>query len=541
MVRGSLRSHLTTNGLRRIIMIFTSQYKVLLSAFLAIIIHSQVLGMAIPVVGELYSYLKNHKAPLNIVGVNGLMPHPYSIVYTTITIKSDDYTYASKKLGPSPLITRTVLGSVGATNPVSQFQAQLDVPDSPIDLLSSTHNIPQLVSTIAGTVNPAAGAVSGAVSAILDIGLQMASAQINKTLGIQETTVGLIEILPARYYRINSDTNEIELTPDFKQDLAAYDALHTQAIPVVQAFNNINKQYQFQRIAYYKKYGTYDLPDDEDAENDYNALIDLYNNQLVPALKTAVDMLKQLEQYNLHRISIMALNTKPGNSTIAGFKGPFRLNIFFFLGAKATNTFTMDFYVKDSGNVQNLIIKISPDILSTNPMQWNKGGIKLIGVDKHNQPSSQTSQLGFLTVQAGQQKIVPESSLCSWWDSMIISGDDSAKGLTQYLLPFDMYKLQKEVQDSSKTQNSAVLQAATTAMGNLTKFFGKKETQAILLDPTSSTTGAVQSSSTGCIFGLVSNISSLVGSQSSSTSSTNTTSPASGSSSVINPNDIPDL
>lgn len=519
-----------------------SRHRVICVAYLALMISPQAWNMSIPIVGELYSYLKNHKAPLNIVGVNGLMPNKYSIVQTTITIKPDDYVYASKKLGPTPVITRAQVGSLGPTISACQFQAQLDVPDTPIDLLSSTQNIPELVTTIAGAVNPMAGIISDAVSAVLDIGLQMASDQINKTLGIQETTLGLIEILPAKYYRINSTTYDIELTPDFKQDLASYDALHNQAVPAVQAFNSTNKQYEDQLIAYYKKYGTYELlNDDQESQADYDALIDLYNNQLVPALKTTVGLLTQLEQYTLHRIAIMALNTNPGNSNISGWKGPFRLNIFFFLGAKATNTFTINFYVKDSGEIQNVLIKITPDILSTSPLRWNKGGIKLTAVDQNNQPCAQACQLGFQTLQTGTNFMAPESLLYSWWDSMIVSGDNNATGLTQYLLPFDMYKLQQDIQANNQAQNSTLSNAAETIIGTMIKFFGKKETLKQLLDPTSSGTGTTNSSSTGNILSILSNLSSLVGGQSSSTSSTTTTTPDSGSATVINPSDIPDL
>ena len=519
-------------------MIVASRYTASCTVALAFMVWVQAAGMSIPIAGELYTYLKNHKAPLNIVGVNGLMPNNYCIVYTTITIKPDDYVYASKKLGPSPLITRAQIGSVGPSNTACQFQAQLDVPDTPIDLLSSAQNIPELVTKIAGAVNPVAGAVSGAVSAILDIGLQMASDQINKTLGIQETTLGLIEILPAKYYRINSDTNEIELTADFKQDLVSYDALHTQAIPAVQAFNTANNQYGYQRMAYYNKYGTYELMDgDQQAEDDYNAILDQYNNQLVPSLKTAVGLLKQLEQYALHRISIMALNSKPGDSSIGGWKGPFRLNIFFFLGAKATNTFTIDFYVKDAGNIQNVSIKISPDILSTNPLRWNKGGIKLVAVDQNNQPCTQTCQLGFQALRAGQQIMAAESLLCSWWDSLIISDDGNATGLTQYLLPFDMYKLQKEIQAKNQAQASAVSKAAETAIGTLTQFFGKKEIQKQLLDPTQTASGSSLSASTGNMLSMLANLDLSIN----STPTVPAQNPDASNPTGLDPHNIPDL
>lgn len=455
--------------------------------FLALTASLQLASMSsIPIVGQLYTYLKNNKAPLNIVGVNGLMPHNYAIVYTTIHIKPNDYTHASK-LGPSPLITRTQIGSLGPTNSAVQFQAQLDVPNTPIDLLSSTHNIPKLVTSIAGAINPIAGTFSKAISAVLDIGLQIASDQINTTLCIQDTTMGLLEIIPTQYYRINNDTHEIEITTNFKEDIASYDTLHAKAIPATQVFNNANKKYEFQRLMYYKKYGTYELIDqDQQAEADYNAILEQYNSQLIPALKTAVGFLKQLERYNLHRIAIMALNTKPNNNNPDGWRGPFKLNIFFFLGAKTTNIFNVDFYVKDATNIQNIMIKISPDILGTNPLHWNKGGIKLIAVDKNNQPSNKTSQIGFQSMRAGTQYMASESVLYSFWDSMIISGEENSKGLTQYLLPFDINKLEQEVHEKNKAQSSAALKTAETAIGTLKMLFDKKDTTEQLLNPTSS-------------------------------------------------------
>lgn len=521
---------------------FKSQYTIWFVAYLVCVCQQNTLSMAIPVAGQLYSYLKNHKAPLNIVGINGLVPHKYSLVYTTISIKPEDYGHTAQKLGPSPIITRAQIGSVGPEQPASQFQVQLDVPDTQIDLLKSTHNIPELVTKIAGAVNPLAGAVSGAVSAVLDIGLQMASDQINTALGIQETSLGLVEILPTKYYRINSNTNEIELTPDFKTDLVAYDALHARAVPAIQAFSAANEQYELQRMAYYKKYGTYDvIEDDQASQTDYNALTELYTNQLVPLLKTAVTNLKQLETFSLHRISIMALNTKPGDSCGNDWKGPFRLCVFFFLGAKATNTFNLDFCVKNSGTIQNVLIKLSPDILSTNPLRWNKGGIRFVAVDQHNQPCTQSYQIGFQTLRAGQPIMATESALLSWWDSMVVSGDDRTKGLTQYLFPFDLLKLQKEVQAKNQTQESSLLQAAGSALGTLATFFGKKETEQKLLDPTTTCTRTSASNSAGDMFSVLSSISPSASNQETSQASANSSRPDQNSSTVINPHEIPAL
>ena len=304
----------------------------------------------------------------------------------------------------------------------------------------------------------------------------------------------------------------------------------------------INK-YNYQRIAYYNKYGTFELYDGDDAaQADYSAILDQYNNQLVPALKNAVGFLKQLEQYSLHGLVLMALNCQPETSTISGFKGPFRLNIFFFLGAKATNTYTLDFYVKDTGHIQNVMIKIVPDILNSSPLQWKKGGISFAAVDQYNQPCNQSCQLGFLTMRSSQQTIAPESALYNWWDSMIVSDSDNACGLTQYLLPFDMYKLQKELQTQNQAQNSALSNAAVNAIGTLTQFFGKKETLQQLLDPkntgTSFVTSTTQYSASGDIFSLLSNLSNLIPSQNTSYSATNTVQQ---DPSILNYHTIPDL
>ena len=71
---------------------------------------------------------------------------------------------------------------------------------------------------------------------------------------------------------------------------------------------------------------------------------------------------------------------------------------------------------------------------------------------------------------------------------MITSSDESATGLTQYLLPFDVYKLEKEVRDKNKITLSTVTTAATEAMEKLSALFGKKETQEQILNTTNEAT-----------------------------------------------------
>jgi hypothetical protein len=434
----------------------------------------------------LYNYLNKHKAPLNLVGVTGIMPNNYQVVYTSITIKPENYT--SQQLGPSPLITRSQLGSIGPNQSICTFQAQLDVPDTPLNLVQATHGIPDLIAKIAGTVNPLAGAISSAVSGVLQIGLQMASTSINSLLGTQETTVGIVEILPQKYYRINRDTNEIELTATFKEDLARYDAIYSQAIPAVQQFNTINKEYEQKRLSYYAKYHSYTVINGNLAsQSDYNALISLYKNRLIPAMTTAVTYLKQLEPFNLHRISIMGLNATSGNNCINGYHGPFTLYVYCYLGAKAVNTFSLDYCAKDSTELQAVMVKIAPDFLSTNPLHWQKGGIKIVAVDKNNQPCKDNCMISFQTQQAGSTIAMSESPLCSWWDSMIVSGTNSHTGLTDYLLPFDLYQLGQEINEKNNTEQNAVTQAAANAVGMIQNLLSKPSSQETLLTTTTVT------------------------------------------------------
>jgi len=445
----------------------------------------ELLGLGVG--SEVADFIKNNKSPIRIVGLNGWMPHEYDVIQTTINIK-DDGTRPQGQLGPSPIIERLQLGKVSPPQKTASiFEAKLETPNIPLDLNKATYNLPEIATKIAGAVDPQAGAVAGAVSGLVEIGLQMASEQLNKLFGINTTTLSFIDIFPKKYYTYNTSTNEIELLPKFKEDLEKYTTVYNQAITKATQFNNANKQYQDARLAYKKKYGTYEVLEDASAEQEreYDEILDMYQNKVAPALKQLASELVELEQYGMHRIGIMAANTKPGGTCGDGWKGPFRLYVYYYLGAKITNIFGVEFCVSAKQKVQNVRLDLSPNSIKTSPtFQFTRGGFKFIATDKDGKPcKGDDCLIGFPRIQEGKKVYSNESELYSWWDSAITSADEAGLGLTQYLLPFDMYKLQKELKDEQQAKRDEVSKKALDAVTAMTDLLGKKDLKDKLLDP----------------------------------------------------------
>lgn len=221
----------------------------------------------------------------------------------------------------------------------------------------------------------------------------------------------------------------------------------------------------------------------------------------------------RLDQYGMHRISIMAANLKPGElcSRLGSeWHGPFRLWVYYYLGAKLTNIFSVDFCVNTKTTVQDLLIKITPNSLDTYG-NFIRGGIQFIAAKKDginlNPCKGSECLIGFPTIESGSSKAAPTSAIYSWFDSTITSSDEGI-GLAQYLIPCDITKLEQAYKDIKDTQRKAIADEALKAADMLQKALSSKSTQQQLLDPkqTSSSTPVPPGTSMTNILGIIGSI-----------------------------------
>ena len=479
---------------------------------------TKIYGLA-PLVGlsvgsEIYDYIKNHKAPIRIAGIKGAMPNEYGIVETIIKFNPSDKTVPQGSLG-SPVIIRTQKGKISSTITALLLDTKLEVPSQALDLTSAMYNLPDIVTKVAGAIDPKAGAAAALIGATVEMSAQIATEQINKLLGTDETTLTSLDIFPTKYYSLNLTTNQFELKPQFKQDLETYTESLKTVIPKATNFNVLNKEYLQARANYFKIYKTIELPEDASSAQEaaYEALESMYKNKIMPAFRTMAKDLIRLDQYGMHRISIMAANLKPGELCSrlgAEWHGPFRLWIYYYLGAKLTNIFSVDFCVNTKTTVQDLLIKITPNALDRYG-NFIRGGIQFIAAKKDginlNPCKGSECLAGFPTIESGNSQAAPISAIYSWWDSTIKSSDEGI-GLAQYLIPCDITKLEQAYKDITDSKRKTIADEALKAADMLQKALSSKNTQQQLLDPsqTSSSTSVPQGTSMTNILGIIGTI-----------------------------------
>lgn len=439
------------------------------------------------------------KKPTYVDTVTGTMPNKYHVVHTTISMDPQAYNPA-EQLATPPTVIRETVGTISRTNIAVRVDHKLESPQQEVDLTKYTYGIPKMATMVAGAINPAAGLATAVVGGCVEVGLQVASEMINKAYDVETTTIGMIEILPEKYYRIDDETKEVVITENFKRDIESFDNLNEQLIPVVQNYNSIIKEYSIRANTFNARY-PYGLPYSKpttDAlgnpvsnaqwaadEQEYDALMAMSNNQVMPALRQVITLAKQLEQYAMHRMSIMVLNSKPGISCKqeAGYSGPYSAHITFFLGAKITNEFEIQFCVPTTGSEQHLSVQLIPNVydIDIQSLTFKPGGLKLNAVKNITFPVLQT-----IDTTNYRSK---ESRSLSWYDEMIV-GDD--RGILTYMFPFDMNWLQQQVEKQQQEKRDAASKAAmdiiTTAVDLMKDPKTKDALTKELTDP-SKTTG----------------------------------------------------
>lgn len=474
---------------------------------------------------DLFAFLKNNKAPVRLVGAcsNG-MPHQYAVVKTTITIKRENQQPGA--LGIDPIITHAMLGN-GLIKKGQEsaliFDTTLQVPSNEINLKDNLYQIPEIATKIASVADPRAGAVVGVAAGAIEIGAQIASETLNTLFGVQDTTLGIIDFFPTKYYSYNESKRAIELTPDFFNDLPAYVELRKNTANMAKQFNEVNHKYADMRTTFYRTYHDYvPVPGTNYAKSkqDYDNIIQFYQDNVMPALNKILEPLLNLEQMGLYRISIMAVNDESGSSCKNGWRGPFKLFINFFLGNKKTNTFEIDYCVKKQTAVQAVRISLERNKIQKQPFQYISGGIRLYGVDANGKPIGlediYKSSIAFPGIFNGKEGMYTTTKIITWADSAIVSSDDEfGEGLTQYLFAYDLNNLKRDIQQKKQEKRDAAsqnaLKAADSLISTFSNFAHSKEGQKTLLSPEGSDKSSATASFLSSVTPLISAIPGLKG------------------------------
>ncbi len=371
------------------------------------------------------------KKPVRIDSVMGAVPNEYAIVQTTITRDPG-------KTDAKPIVQRSEIGRLrpGLIRPVP-VGFKLTVPQLEVDLNVSA--VTGSIADIAGAINPKAGVAAQAAHTIIDEGLKIASNELNKHYDIDPTTITLLEILPGKYYRVNVGTGEIDVTPAFKADLKKYRVLIKRYTPLARKFNEALRTYN-------KKYrgaaGPLGIP-----EAKRQQLLDLYDRTVAPVLRDKLKIEASLQQYPLHRATLMAVMTKEGEGCeVEGRAGPWKLYLYYYVGAKQTNVFEIPFCVTDINKLQDVVVTVLPNRVVKGI--FHPGGLRF-GADDPKSPSVTFPVMGQLKVDFASL----ESRPYSWFDEMIIS--EKADTIESYLFPFDIYTVLATREAEAKKKGDA--------------------------------------------------------------------------------------
>ncbi len=427
--------------------------------FLSCIVPMHMYGMleiaAYKLVKQIVDHAKNHTAPIHFVGVNGALYQDYSVVEATITVPPNEKPQAGQ-LAPSTKIQRASLGLIGGSTSTLFLpdRFQMKVPSVPLDLNAAIAGLPEMMTKVAGAAGPEMGAAVGAISAVTELGLQIATEELSNMFGEQETDLTMLEILPNKYYRINADKNTIEMTPQFTNDIADFNKAYQNFVQVAGKYNALLKDYNYRLSKFNTKY-PYGLPTSnvpQADQNEYNALTKMANDQIKSLLKEVITAMLPLQNYGMHRITIMSAYAKPGDACQDPYKGPLYLYIYYFVGAKVTNIFKVPYCIKN-GNDPYLVINISQNDFNKATGEFIPGGVQFVAADKNGNPVLSFNDTTIAFPYKTGTKVISrtQSQKYSWWEEIFTSSDEYGSSLLSYMLPFDIYnteKLKKEIEQS---------------------------------------------------------------------------------------------
>lgn len=362
--------------------------------------------------------------PITVNSVQGHMPNKYAVVYTNITKSPQD---------ERPIISRSVKGYIyGPENKLSvNVNQELTTPKKEIEYKS---RIPEALAKVAGAINPKAGAAVSAIAVIVNEGLRIAGEEMTKLYGNDPLSLNILEILPSKYYRINTSSGEVEVTNQFKPALKLYNKLMTK-------YANLSKEYNKQISIFNKKLQQLKIKDPyRQNTSQWENMQTEYNKIKNGILKDVLEVEIKLEKLALHRIAIMPKFTKPGTGCqTIGSSGPFGLLVYFYIGAKQTNIFDLDYCQKNLKESPKVVINLNSNTIDKKTGKLIPGGLSV-------QTALNDSNITFPF--AGGTESTNWSSKysnnISWFDELLES--EEATSITPYLVPFNLNELRENYQ-----------------------------------------------------------------------------------------------
>jgi hypothetical protein len=398
--------------------------------------------------------------PLNITKAQlvtgGQSSVEYFVVQTVIQKNPDS--------AGAPIITRSVLGGapLSASNPVVPVNIELKVPQKLTDLQAESGvNVKLISGMISQTVGKvgsqipdpkmkAAAAVAGVtvdlLGAVADQGTKIAGKIIDRLFDKQTSTISLIELLPKGYYSIDSNTGEVKITEKFASDLEKFYVLQSSYADAIQALKNSAEEYNSMWDNFQLDF-PYD-PDKNAAPQLYrdfdarlNTLWEMYN-KLKPLTEDKLNIEAQLMKYPLHRVAVMAFNIPALGSCGGAGSGPQVLRMFIYLGANQINSYDIKYCVpRPADRLTSSIVIQMPQIVTAGQKagEYQEGGIKFVCNDV-------TVKYQGLTAAGDLTFAYDASPLCDLYNTMVTSEN----GVAQFLLPFNIYDLQVQLQEAAK-------------------------------------------------------------------------------------------
>ncbi len=401
------------------------------------------------------------KVPARISYVSGAVNHGYSLVQTTIyrdvstsgaiveeSLEIDLDNLEELKSQPgAPKIIRAQLDLIGPNKQSSKvLDVKLETPMPPTSIESYGaaqvgHKIGDMVGAVGGPKYGKAGVLISGLSDLADLGLIVAENELNKLYENQNFKIVVLEIIPTRYYRINMNTQAIEPTAEFDNEIEPYNNQMTTYLEAFEQYRKVEHVY----TQWHKKLTAFDPAGKKQSE--WEKLRAYNRDEVMPKL-----LEKNKEEnafaklYSPYRIAIMASAAEPGKSCGSYGKGPWEFFIIYYLGARQTNQIGVRYCVPNNKKSQELGVEIIGNTIqqvnvANKQQKFLPGGIRMYV--KNNASFAQST--GLQEGNYGAQK----TEVFNFFSEMV-TNPMAGKGIGSFLVNFDVADIKNRAKQKGK-------------------------------------------------------------------------------------------
>lgn len=409
------------------------------------------------------------KRPTQIDYVSGILNNSYSIVQTTIEKLpgASAQEGAEGVQGGKPVITRAQLDVLGpnrkSTKPLT-VKLELPVPPVVIETHGATQvldKVGKFVGAVGGPKGMVAGTAISGVAVLADYATHVAEKELNALYENQQFRISLLEIIPTRYYTIDTQTDQINPTALFYKEISEFEAQKERYLAALKAYQDMNARYtqSYTRVQALSSAGLSREQYQKTMAQSTELLNKTYENDVKPLLEAKnKEETRFSEMYSPYRIAIMASPAKPGNSCKPG-SGPWELYVIYYEGAKQTNQIAVKYCVPNGKLSQNLIVELMSNDVRTidaknQQREFVPGGVRLAATQ--NATFAQSTGM-----QSGNYNAT-KTELFNWFTSMV--SNPAGDGIGQFMVPFDLHELRTKIINDTTAANKAKMDGILTAM-----------------------------------------------------------------------------